>query len=123
MDQKGYKSLEGIYTSNPSFIIKEQVVDSFKLSYIRKLLLLSKSKDVPIVLVASPKFGVTSSDCLLPVMDICKEYNVPFLNYYVDEYFSNHKELFREPMHLNFNGARLFSSILVQELACYINYD
>ena len=97
-------------------------IDSFKLDYVEKLLVLAKSKDVPIVVVASPKYGKTSSRELQPVIDICKRNNVDFWDYYADSEFMQHKEWFVEPMHLNSKGANFFSKRIAAQIKENINY-
>jgi hypothetical protein len=46
------------------------------------------------------------------VIDLCKKFSVPFIDFYADTEFQLHKEWFKEPMHLNEIGAREFSKKL-----------
>ena len=120
---KGYHPLVGQYTSEPDTSnTKTPRIDMFKLQYVDKLLQLAKSHDVPLIVVASPKYGANSSDIIYPVIEICNKHNVPFLDYYADVTFIKHKELFKEPMHLNQEGARLFSETIIEEIMQIIKY-
>ena len=104
-------------TSNNSG--KDFIIDPFKLNYIERFLLLSKSKDVPVIVMASPKYGMVNSFDIKPVIEICKKHNVPFIDFYSDSVFMQHKEWFREPMHLNKKGARVFSERIVEIIKDY----
>lgn len=120
--KRGYGPLQGSYQGEPPVKTeKDREVDSFKLEYVSKLLSLAKEHKVPIVVVASPKYGHFSSEALQPVKDICDKMEVPFFDYYADAQFMNHKEWFKEPMHLNAVGARCFSSNLVEEIKELMN--
>ena len=104
--------LYGVYEGDP--IVegnKQNDIDFFKLSYLEKMILLSKNNNVPIVFVASPKYSKERS-CFQPVKDICKKHNIQFWDFYSEEAFMSHKEWFKEPMHLNNIGARQFSKIV-----------
>lgn len=41
---------------------------------------------------------------------------MPFFDYYADSYFMAHPEYFKEPMHLNGDGAELFTKVVVENL-------
>lgn len=120
MAEKGFVPMSGEYsggTSNNSG--KDFIIDPFKLNYIERFLLLSKSKDVPVIVMASPKYGMVNSFDIKPVIEICKKHNVPFIDFYSDSVFMQHKEWFREPMHLNKKGARVFSERIVEIIKDY----
>ena len=95
-------------------------LDSFKLNYVDKTILLAKSKNVPIIVVASPKYRNTLYNELEPIVDICIKYDVPFIDYYANEEFLQHKEWFKDPMHLNADGARVFSTQIIGDIQKYI---
>lgn len=114
---KGYDALEGVYTNEPDKKETQAVeIDSFKLEYVEKLIQATQLKNVPLVFVASPKYGASSSVAITPVKDICALYHVPFLDYYCDNTFMQHKEWFKEPMHLNREGAKMFSLRIINDI-------
>ena len=118
MDRRGFQSLSGKMEKDPEpKAPKKEELDPFKLAYVEKLIVLGQSNDVPLVLVGSPKYGKTDSEALRPVKDIANKYEVPFLDYYADPSFMAHKEWFKEPMHLNSEGARVFSKMIAQEIS------
>lgn len=118
---KGYVPMQGVYTGEGSQQNKGSAanIDAFKLEYVEKMLALAKSKDVPIIVVASPKYGKTSSSELQPVIDICRKNKIVFWDYYAAPEFMRHKEWFNEPMHLNETGAREFSKIIIDVIKNY----
>lgn len=120
---RGYAPLSGVYIKESNRIKEDYVIDDFKLKYIEKLILLAQAHNVPIVFVASPKYGRTSSDEIKPVIDICKRNNVTLLDYYSDSFFMQHKEWFKEPMHLNERGAKEFSIIIANVIKSYLNIE
>ena len=118
INNKGYIPMHGVYTGeSPEHSGGTATnIDTFKLNYVEKLLALAKSKDVPIIVVASPKLGKTSSSELRPVMDICRKNKIVIWDYYAVPEFMLHKEWFNEPMHLNETGAREFSKKVVEKI-------
>ena len=116
-NRKGFRPLQGSYTSNSSKSKTKSELDTFKVGYVEKFLLLAHSKNIPIVVVASPKFGEESSDDVQPVKDICVRLNVPFWDFYSDSCFMEHREWFKEPMHLNEKGAREFSRRVLEKIS------
>lgn len=120
---KGFYPLQGVYKRSPeqskvqakskSVPIKN---DLFKLDYMEKLVYLAKAKDVPLLIVASPKYGNVDSKGIQPILDICEKYHIPLADYYANEQFMNHMEWFKEPMHLNATGARSFSELVSSDI-------
>ena len=114
---KGFMPILGKYVGEPA---KREgaapEADALKIDFLERLILLAQSNNISIIFAASPKYGMVSVSDLQPAVDICKRYNVPFLDFYQNEDFMNHKEWFKEPMHLNDVGARKFSQELVKSL-------
>ena len=94
---------------------KEYIIDELKLAFVEKLIDQCQSHNVTLIFVASPKYGKNTSD-LEPVKQIAEKRGVLFLDYYDDPIFLSHKDWFKEPMHLNKEGARVFSKILAKRL-------
>ena len=90
--------------------------DMIKLRYLQRFIHETKSNDIKLIMVASPKYGSTKSSSFDIVKSYCKKANVPFLDYYTDSYFMSHKELFKESMHLNDDGARVFTNMMVKHI-------
>lgn len=111
---RGFSPTKGVYTKEPKVETGLEEVDEFKLNYIEKLIYLAQSNNIPVLFVASPKYGQTSSEVMQPVKDICEKHKVAFYDYYASPLFIWHKEWFKEPMHLNAEGARAFSRIMAE---------
>ncbi len=109
-DPYGFSPLKGEYSGDiPQSNYESRCIDKFKLTYIERLINTSQSHHIPIILVASPKLGYEDILDLQPVKDICAKNKVDFLDYYASQEFQN-RLLYKDPMHLNNNGARVFSS-------------
>jgi len=118
VERSGFQPLKGEMEKEPEPKAPKDVVrDSFKLAYIEKLIRLCQENDVPLILVGSPKYGQKNSEALQLVKEIAKKYDVRFLDYYAEPSFMAHKEWFKEPMHLNSEGARVFSKMIAQEIS------
>lgn len=120
-DQRGgYAPIKGRYTG--AKIVRDNIheVDSIKLSYCQKLITLTKANDIPLVMIASPKYSNETSADLKPVIDICNKNNIPFLDYYGNHLFMEEKAMFKEPMHLNAEGARFFSKLILEDIKKYV---
>lgn len=118
--QAGFLPLHGAYNREPTKHNGWENIDTFKLEYVENILKLASERGIPIIVVASPKLGEVSSSELDPVKDICSRMNVAFLDYYADDLFMKHKEWFKEPMHLNAEGARNYSVMIAKDVKSFI---
>ena len=117
MYYRGFAPLVGEIRKEPEPMpVEPYQIDQFKLDYVEHLIDLAQSHNVPIAFVASPKYGNHDTSVLEPVKQICERKDVPFLDYYNQPDFMNHKDWFKEPMHLNATGARVFSRTMVGEI-------
>ncbi len=116
----GYEPWSGIYTGEMRKRASKEVTDTLKLRYLEKMICLAAEKKVSIIFVASPKYEEVSKDIFSSVKTLCEKNNVPFLNYYSAPEFLLHKDWFKEPMHLNAEGARIFSERLLSDIEGFI---
>lgn len=72
------------------------------------------AENINCVIVSSPKYRVHDDRTVLA--DICAQHNIPYINMFENDYFNNHPELFKDQHHLNDDGARLYTSLLFEEL-------
>lgn len=115
-DCRGYKPLCGEMISiNRDFKNDELNIDKIKIKYLTKFIELCNTKNIPLILIVSPQYVENTSDILKPVIELCDKYDITFLNFYDDTYFKN-SILYKDPMHLNVNGAREFSNYLLKYL-------
>lgn len=118
VERGGFQPLKGKIEKEPEPKVSKDVVrDSFKLAYMEKLIMLCQENGVPLILASSPKYGQKNSGALQPVKDIAEKYDIRFLDYYAEPSFMAHKEWFKEPMHLNSEGARIFSKKIAQDIS------
>lgn len=112
----GFHALNGVMNNNAKMQETEiPMMDSMKINYFRKLLSDAKNSKVPMVVVYSPKYEYTNVATLDTIRKICKENETLYWDY------SNNKKyidtrLFKEPMHMNITGARLFTQEIASKL-------
>ncbi len=87
-----------------------------KKKYFEKLIALCKERGIKLVAVYSPWYGARSSRALEPVTLLCREKNVPVIDFYADSLQFGRKELYADPSHLNSDGANLFTRTLIAPL-------
>lgn len=108
---KGIMKVSGHYKSNKK---QHPEVDSVKLAYMEMLIVELLQKDVKVCFVVSPK-GISKEDAIKeeieyePIISLCQYYNVPFINHTYMEGISDHRELFHDYVHLNSEGASIYT--------------
>ena len=114
-DNFGYEPLQGKMNASQVYNYKTNlIVSQIKLKYLNKLIADTKKDGVKLVFLASPKYGA-SSDNLWPIKNLCQENNLEFWDYTNTEKY-NRMELFKEPMHLNYEGSQLFTLEIINRL-------
>lgn len=118
MDNQGYSPLSGKMIEEP--IKKKRVetptTDSLKLQYMHDFIMDVSERGIPLILVASPKYGAVGSLDFEPIKEICDDYQVPFVDFYTDSVFMANKEWFKDREHLNDTGARIYTNKMVHVL-------
>lgn len=115
ISDKGYLPLQGKMNKEPEK--KEAstcVQDSLKLSYIKTMAADAKSRGIEFIFVASPKYGADPTS-VQPIKDIADELGIPFWDYTNTPDFRRW-EYFKEPMHLNDDGAREYTAEIIKRL-------
>lgn len=114
----GFDALDQVMNYEPTTFETEDtgVLDSLKINFFKRFICSTKDNGIALICVLSPRYRPVSSERYKPIIDLCSEYKVPFLDYYGDTTLSVHREYFNDATHLNDLGARLFSSLLVQRL-------
>ena len=113
----GYAPLQGEMKTDPDVKKFEEVpiLDTLKLHMMEDFIAMLCASDTRLIMTASPKFGAVSSDVFAPVMALCKQYGVEFWDYYAAEEFQK-MEYFKESMHMNDKGARMFSECIAKRI-------
>lgn len=125
IDDKGFFAIEGEWKSKIDTLrnIKPYALDTNKLNALRGFLSIAKQSGAKVFVVYSPVF-IKFNDGLQEIsvcMNICSSENIPFWNLSQDSVFLNSGHLFREPWHLNPNGARIFSKIIAHKVKEYMD--
>lgn len=120
---RGFDPLEGVLSYEPKNVRSNAhaQIDEFKLDCLENMIQLAQSNNVPIAIIASPKYGAQTSEALNPAFDICRRYDVPIIDYYANPLFMQHREWFKEAMHLNKTGAREYARYVVHDIIKLLN--
>ena len=105
---------------------KPHAIDSLKLYYVEKLFADVKADGVQMLCIISPQFKVTSDlemDDYQPVIQLCKKYDVPFINNIWYDGITGERELFQDFGHLNDKGARKYTASLIPLFRKYLKIN
>ena len=89
-------------------------VDSVKLEYINKLI--DELEGSKLYFVVSPRWYGMDSIQFKPVMEVCKDRGVPFIDFSNDPKYVHHDEYFKNGNHMNARGADEFTRDLIANL-------
>ncbi len=123
---KGYEPAYGTMTEEPRYFSNSNsisIVDTLKIGYFKRFVDLCDYYDIPLIVVVSPQYGTNCSDRYDPIKSICQENQVAFVDYYSDNEFISHKEFFKDPMHLNEEGASMFSRKVVSDIKPLLSFE
>lgn len=90
------------------------VYDSLKISYINKMI--KKSIDTKIIFVVSPFWNGADTKPYQAIRDICREKNIPFIDFSNNPKYVHNNAYFRDGAHLNARGADEYTKDLIIEL-------
>jgi hypothetical protein len=118
-DYKGYVPLYKEWQAEIDIIGTYQIyaIDSSKLIVFQKFINTAKESGAKIIVIYSPVFQkITKSQDIEICNDICSVENVPFWDFSKDTSFLNNRNLFQDVNHLNNNGAKIFSNLVVDKI-------
>ena len=55
------------------------------------------------------------------LLELCRQYDTPCVDYYDSETFNMHPEYFNDPIHLNDDGAHLYSKMFFEDIKPYLD--
>lgn len=93
---------------------EDYVYDSLKIQYISKFI--DKTKNINLIFVVSPTWSGQDTIVLDTVKQICKEKNIPLLDYSNSPKYKHRNEYFFDSSHLNTRGANKFTRDIIHEL-------
>lgn len=113
----GYSPIDGVVDYAPKDSReKEIIVDTLKLSYLKKFIHDAKQK-TRLMFFVSPSYGAVDSNAYRIVQDLCESYNVPFFNFYCDSTIVFDQKLFVDAIHLNHEGATVYTEKVIRKIA------
>ena len=102
--------------SNPS----NTEYDSLKLHYMEELIRDCQQRDIHLVFVVSPEYYYYESISYAPLVKLCKQYNIPFIDKSADKEFNNNNEYFMDSLHMNYWGATSWSKFIAHYIQDYL---
>ncbi|MBK6346007.1 MAG: hypothetical protein IPF68_08725 [Bacteroidales bacterium] len=122
-DDRGYVSLHSRWEADIDSVdnLPKFGLDSLKIEAFTKLIRMAKEAGAKVFIIRSPIFCKTTWN---DDVEICirqsKAQGVPFWDFSQDTLFLNHSYLFKDPGHLNHEGALIFSGIISDSIAPYL---
>lgn len=118
-NMKGYAPLYGYLDSAPSQRMETAMtIDSIKLSYVEKLIVLCKSNDIPLLFMISPEYNYGDDMTRYqPALKMCAKYGVHVINSINEPGISDNIDYFQDYTHLNNEGAIAYTHKLVSKLS------
>jgi hypothetical protein len=120
IDIKGYIPLEGVW-NEPIITDNTQSnyeVDSNKVSAYNSFIKDCINSGTRLYIICSPYFfKTTQTDISFALaMDIAKKNNIQFFNFFSDSMFTSNPALFSDMVHLNDQGAKIFSNKVIDRM-------
>ncbi|MFH1119619.1 MAG: hypothetical protein V1775_07325 [Bacteroidota bacterium] len=119
-DDRGYVPLNARWQADIDSVdnLPEFGLDTLKIKAFRQLIRMAKGAGARVFIVRSPVFCKTTwNDDVEICIEQSKAEGVPFWDFSQDTLFLNHKHLFKDPGHLNHEGALIFSRIISDSIA------
>lgn len=128
-DNRGFEPLKGEMKDNSLYKPKntnDKEVDSVKLSYMEKMIVDFQKNGIKVCFVVSPKRtslenAVMEEAEYEPIMNLCNQYGIPFINHTYMDGISDHREYFHDFVHFNLEGASIYTEAICDELKGLFN--
>jgi hypothetical protein len=93
-------------------------LDPNYIKYYLEFIEIVKKYNISFFVVISPYYRIIRNQTasIRMAADICRKQNVIFLDYSQDSRFLERPDLFRDPDHLNYEGAKIYSEIIVTRM-------
>lgn len=113
----GFAPMYGEMKTEPmkSNSVGQSPIDTLKINVLEEFVAKVSKSNTRLILIASPKYGATTSEVYNPVRAICDKYGVEFWDFYCMPDFQK-LEYFKESMHLNEKGAMVYSSYIAKKI-------
>jgi hypothetical protein len=101
----------------------ELILDQNKIATIKKFIAKTKENNIKLILTVSPYYMITPKDLYKPMENLAIENKIEFINHVQDSTFIKNAALFNDVLHLNLNGATLFTNKISSEVKFYLKDD
>lgn len=118
---KGYLPLFGTSLSvsqkpNKQITEKFEIIDTLKMNVIDSIAFICKEKKIHFFVVQSPRFSEVNQNKLdSAIKNILKDHNAQYWNFVNDSLFTSSPILFKDPAHLNNDGAKIFTEMIISK--------
>jgi hypothetical protein len=112
----GFRSKNGIWNKKILPLDADLILDKNKITTIEKFILKAKENNVKVFLTVSPYYMKTPENLYEPLKNLAKENNIKIINHVQDTTFINNASLFNDILHLNLNGAKIFTKKIANEV-------
>lgn len=99
----------------------ELMFDTLKIYYIKKFI--NRCKNTTLIFTYSPMWYYDDSAKLNFIKNLCKENDIPFLDYSNNPKYIHNDSLFKDGSHLNEKGANEFTKDIIYEITPFLNYN
>ncbi len=119
-DENGYVALRGKWQKHLSIdsISRDYKIDSEKVKIFKSLIKECLDSKVKLFICVSPAFSkIKYEDPSIAIAKrIAQEYNISFYDFSNDSFFLNNPNLFHNPGHLNDEGAKVYSEMVINKI-------
>lgn len=115
-NESGFRKAEGIWNEKILPLEANLTVDRNKIVTIQKFIAKAQEHDIKVFIIASPYFMITPTSLYKPVELLASKNDVKFINHVQDTAFINNADLFKDVLHLNFSGAKIFTKKIAGEI-------
>lgn len=119
---KGFVGATGILGDKEAYSNTYSEADTIKLAYISRLIDEIRQKGSDIVFCISPIYKETSSKSYQEFFELAKQKRVTIFNHLMDKRIINKNKYFKDHVHLNKEGAILYSTIIAHEIKEYLEH-
>ena len=114
-----YNKMTEDSTADMTIIKTAKPMDDYCVKSIERVMMSAKDKGVLLIMAFSPM--LLPDDRNDDLLELCSRYDTPCVDYYDFETFNLHPEYFNDPIHLNDDGAHLYSKMFFEEIKPYLD--
>jgi len=97
--------------------IEKATTDEKKAEALKQMITSCKQRKIDLYFVQSPNYNITlKNDFNDFILELCKTNDITYLNFSNDSEFANNPQYFADRIHLNDEGARIFSNLVIKQI-------